>query len=47
MTIAVELDRVSFRYPGGKAGIFDLSMQIQQGELVVCIGPSGLSLIHI
>ena len=41
MTIAVELDQVNFRYPGGKAGIFDLSMQIRQGELVVCIGPSG------
>ncbi len=40
-TIAVELDKVSFRYPGGKAGIFDLSLQMQQGELVVCIGPSG------
>jgi putative spermidine/putrescine transport system ATP-binding protein len=41
MSSAVELDQVTFRYPGGKAGIFDLSMQIQQGELVVCIGPSG------
>lgn len=41
MSVAVELDQVTFRYPGGKAGIFDLSMQIQQGELVVCIGPSG------
>ncbi|MBL8344777.1 MAG: ABC transporter ATP-binding protein [Rubrivivax sp.] len=39
--IAVELDRVSFRYPGGKAGIFELSLQIRPGELVVCIGPSG------
>ena len=38
---AVELDRVTFRYPGGKAGIFDLSLSIAQGELVVCIGPSG------
>ncbi len=38
---AVELDRVTFRYPGGKAGIFDLSLQIRPGELVVCIGPSG------
>ncbi len=41
MSVAVELDQVTFRYPGGKAGIFDLSMQIEQGELVVCIGPSG------
>jgi putative spermidine/putrescine transport system ATP-binding protein len=38
---AVELDHVTFRYPGGKAGIFDLSLQMQRGELVVCIGPSG------
>ena len=41
MNIAVELERVTFRYPGGKAGIFDLSLQMAQGELVVCIGPSG------
>ncbi len=41
MSVAVELDQVNFRYPGGKAGIFDLSMQIDQGEMVVCIGPSG------
>ena len=40
-TVAVELDHVTFRYPGGKAGIFDLSLQMRQGELVVCIGPSG------
>jgi len=41
MTVAVELDKVSFRYAGGKAGIFDLSLSLQQGELMVCIGPSG------
>ncbi|HMM84562.1 ABC transporter ATP-binding protein [Azohydromonas sp.] len=41
MPVAVELDRVTYRYPGGKAGIFDLTLQLQQGELVVCIGPSG------
>ena len=41
MNVAVELDRVTFRYPGGKAGIFDFTMQMRQGELVVCIGPSG------
>jgi putative spermidine/putrescine transport system ATP-binding protein len=38
---AVALENVTFRYPGGKAGIFDLSMEIEPGELVVCIGPSG------
>jgi putative spermidine/putrescine transport system ATP-binding protein len=41
MSAAVELRDVSFRYPGGKAGIFDLSLQMQRGEMVVCIGPSG------
>jgi len=41
MSTAVALEQVSFRYPGGKAGIFDLSLEIQPGELVVCIGPSG------
>ncbi|MFO1297990.1 MAG: ATP-binding cassette domain-containing protein [Rubrivivax sp.] len=39
--IAVELDRVTFRYPGGTAGIFDVSLPMRRGELVVCIGPSG------
>ncbi len=38
---AVALEDVNFRYPGGTAGIFELSMSIQPGELVVCIGPSG------
>ena len=38
---AVVLDAVTYRYPGGKAGIFDLSMTIEPGELAVCIGPSG------
>ncbi len=38
---AVSLEQVNFRYPGGKAGIFDLTMSIEPGELVVCIGPSG------
>jgi putative spermidine/putrescine transport system ATP-binding protein len=39
--VAVELEGVTYRYPGGKAGIFDLSLQMRRGELVVCIGPSG------
>ena len=38
---AVVLDNLTFRYPGGKAGIFDLSLTIAPGELAVCIGPSG------
>jgi len=38
---AVDLDGVTFRYPGSSAGIFDLSLAIAPGELVVCIGPSG------
>ena len=41
MSGAVALEDVSFRYPGGSAGIFDLSLAIAPGELVVCIGPSG------
>lgn len=41
MSGAVSLKNVTFRYPGGKAGIFDLSLDIAPGELVVCIGPSG------
>jgi putative spermidine/putrescine transport system ATP-binding protein len=41
MSAAVELRDATFRYPGGRAGIFDLSLEIAPGELVVCIGPSG------
>ncbi len=41
MTSAVKLDNVTYRYPGGKAGIFDLSLDIAAGEMIVCIGPSG------
>ena len=38
---AVALEGVSFRYPGTNAGVFDLTMRIAPGELVVCLGPSG------
>lgn len=41
MTSAVRLADVTYRYPGGKAGIFDLSLDIAAGEMIVCIGPSG------
>ena len=41
MSAAVELRDATFRYVGGKAGIFDVSLEIAPGELVVCIGPSG------
>lgn len=40
-TPSVRIANTSFSYPGGKAGIFDLSLDIAPGELVVCIGPSG------
>ena len=41
MTAAVELDSVGFRYPGGSAGVHDVSLAIAPGELVACMGPSG------
>jgi putative spermidine/putrescine transport system ATP-binding protein len=41
MTGAVTVERATFRYPGSGAGIFDLSLEVAPGELVVCIGPSG------
>jgi putative spermidine/putrescine transport system ATP-binding protein len=38
---SVALKGVSYRYPGGTAGVNDLDLTIAPGELVVCIGPSG------
>ena len=40
-TPSVQIENASFRYPGGKAGVFDISLDIAPGELLVCIGPSG------
>jgi putative spermidine/putrescine transport system ATP-binding protein len=40
-TPAVSLEGVSFHYPGAQAGAFDVALDIQPGELVVCLGPSG------
>jgi len=40
-TPAVSLAGVSFRYPGAQAGVFDTTLEIRPGELVVCLGPSG------
>jgi putative spermidine/putrescine transport system ATP-binding protein len=41
MSAAVSLQGVSYRYPGTQAGVFDVTVDIQPGELVVCLGPSG------
>jgi putative spermidine/putrescine transport system ATP-binding protein len=38
---SVRVENATFRYPGGSAGIVDVSFDIAPGELVVCIGPSG------
>src|SRR5206468_3511780 len=41
MTPAVSLEGVTYRYPGTQAGVFEVSLDIRPGELVVCLGPSG------
>jgi putative spermidine/putrescine transport system ATP-binding protein len=41
VTPAVSLEGVTYRYPGTQAGVFDVTLDIQPGELVVCLGPSG------
>ena len=38
---AVALEAVSFRYPGGTAGVHDVTLSIAPGELLACMGPSG------
>ncbi len=40
-TPSVRMENASFSYPGGKAGVFDITLDIAPGELIVCIGPSG------
>ena len=41
MTSAVRVKGVTFHYPGSDAGVRDVDLAIEPGELVVCIGPSG------
>jgi putative spermidine/putrescine transport system ATP-binding protein len=41
MKPAVSLEGVTYRYPGTQAGVFDVTLAIEPGELVVCLGPSG------
>jgi len=38
---AVSLEGVTYRYSGTQAGVFDVTLDIERGELVVCLGPSG------
>jgi putative spermidine/putrescine transport system ATP-binding protein len=38
---AVSLEAVTYRYPGTRAGVSDVTLDILPGELVVCLGPSG------
>lgn len=38
---AIELDHVTFAYPGAKPAIEDLSLRIADGERVAIVGPSG------
>src|SRR5438105_11913364 len=41
MTPAVSLESVTYCYPGTQAGVFEVTLDILPGELVVCLGPSG------
>ncbi len=38
---AVSLEGLSYRYPRSSAGVTNVTLAIEPGELVVCIGPSG------
>jgi putative spermidine/putrescine transport system ATP-binding protein len=38
---AVAIDGASYRYADSGAGVFDIVLTIEPGELLVCIGPSG------
>jgi putative spermidine/putrescine transport system ATP-binding protein len=39
--MTLSLDKISFAYPGAGAGVRDVSLDIQDGELLAVIGPSG------
>lgn len=39
--MTLRYENVSFTYPGAKAGIFDISLEIGKGELLAIIGASG------
>jgi len=39
--VTLQFDKVSYTYPGGTAGVFDISLAIGRGELLAIIGASG------
>ncbi|MET0720895.1 MAG: ABC transporter ATP-binding protein [Tardiphaga sp.] len=39
--MTLQYDNVSYTYPGGTAGVFDVSLEIGRGELLAIIGASG------
>jgi len=39
--MTVRFEKVSYRYPGGAAGVFDIDLEIGEGELLAVIGASG------
>jgi zinc transport system ATP-binding protein len=41
MSLAVELDRVSFAYPGGPTVLRNVNLRIETGEFVTVAGPNG------
>jgi putative spermidine/putrescine transport system ATP-binding protein len=40
-TPSVRIENATFTYPGSKTGVFDITLDIAPGELLICIGPSG------
>jgi putative ABC transport system ATP-binding protein len=41
VTVVLSVRRAGMRYPGGVAALTDVSLQIEQGELLTIVGPSG------
>ena len=39
--MSIELNTISYTYPGTGAGVFEIDLTIKPGELVACIGASG------
>ena len=44
---AIRFSHVSKTYPGGHAAVRDLNLEIEDGEFLVLVGPSGVIAVNV